>query len=82
MTRPSSYEEFRLRAEYPQHREVPAIFQLEVIETDELEAGLHSHYPKYKVSTYSVAYATTLEEAERLMRQDIHYRQKQKEIPK
>lgn len=80
MTRPSSYEEFRLRAEHPQHREIPAIFQLEVIETDELEEGQHSRYPKYKVSTYSVAYATTLEEAERLMWQDRHYRQKQKEI--
>ncbi len=79
MKKVSSYEDFRQLAEYPQHREVPAIFLLEVIETDELEAGLHSHYPKYKVSTYSVAYATTLEEAERLMRQDIHYRQKQKD---
>lgn len=79
MTRPSSYEDFRLLAEHPQHREVPAIFLLEVIETDELQEGLNSRYPKYKVSTYSVAYATTLEEAERLMHQDIHYRQKQKD---
>ncbi len=40
MTRPSSYEDFRLLAEHPRHRDVPAIFQLEVIETDELEEFL------------------------------------------
>ena len=31
--------------EHPQHRDVPSIFLLEVIETDELEEGVLSHYP-------------------------------------
>lgn len=79
MTKISSYEEFRLLAEYPRHRNVPAIFLLEVIETDELEEGVLSHYPMYHVRTYSLAYATKLEDAERLMRQDILYRKKLKE---
>lgn len=79
MTRISSYEEFRLLAEHPQHRDVPAIFLLEVIETEEQEEGQLSYYPQYKVRTYSRAYATTLEEAERLMQQDILYRKKLKE---
>ncbi len=67
-------------AEPSQHRDVQSIFQLEVIETDDLEEGRLSHYPMYKVSTYSRAYATTLDEAERLMRQDILYRKRQKEM--
>lgn len=79
MTRPSSYEDFRLLAEHPQHRDVPAIFRLEVIETDELDDNQPSHYPMYKVRTYSCAFTTTLEEAERLIRQDILCRKKMKE---
>lgn len=79
MTRISSYEEFRLLAEHPRHRNVPAIFLLEVIETDETEDNQPSPYPIYKVRTYSRAYATTLEEAESLMHQDILYRKRQKE---
>lgn len=80
MTKISSYKEFRLLAEHPRHRNVPAIFLLEVIETEEVEEGLLSYYPQYKVRTYSLAYATKLEDAERLMRQDILYRKKQKEM--
>ena len=34
------------------HRDVPAIFKLEVLETEELEEKKRSHYPKYKVNTY------------------------------
>lgn len=79
MTRISSYEEFRLLAEHPRHRNVPAIFLLEVIETEETEDNQPSPYPIYKVRTYSRAFATTLEEAERLMHQDILYRKKIKE---
>ena len=79
MTKLSSYEEFRLMAEHPRHRNVPAIFLLEVIETYEVEEGRLSPYPMYKVRTYSRAFATTLEEAERLMHQDILYRKKIKE---
>ncbi len=79
MTRPSSYEDLRQLAEHPRHRDVPAIFQLEVIETDELDDNQHSHYPMYKVRTYGCAFTPTLEEAERLMRQDILYRKKMKE---
>ncbi len=79
MTRISSYEEFRLLAEHPRHRDIPAIFLLEVIETEEVEEGQLSYYPQYKVRTYSRAFATTLEEAERLMHQDILYRKKIKE---
>lgn len=79
MTRISSYEEFKQLSEHPQHRDIPAIFQLEVIETDGLGEGKLSHYPIYQVRTYSRAYATTLEDAERLMRQDILYRKRQKE---
>lgn len=66
-------------AEHPRHRDVPSVFLLEVIETEDLEDGNISHYPMYKVSTYSRAYAMTLEDAERLMHQDILYRKKQKE---
>lgn len=79
MTKLSSYEEFRLMAEHPRHRNVPAIFLLEVIETYEVEEGRLSPYPMYKVRTYSCAYTTTLKEAERLMHQDILYRKRQKE---
>ena len=79
MTRISSYEEFKQLAEHPQHRDVPAIFLLEVIETDEQEEGQLLYYPQYKVRTYSRAYAKTLEETERLMHQDILYRKKIKE---
>ena len=32
-----TYEEFKQLAEHPQHRDVPAIFKLEVLETEELE---------------------------------------------
>ena len=32
-----TYEEFKHLAEHPQHRDVPAIFKLEVLETEELE---------------------------------------------
>ena len=79
MTETSSYEGHRLSPDHPQHRDVPAIFLLEVIETDELEEGLLSHYPMYHVRTYSLAYATTLADAEILMHQDILYRKRQKE---
>lgn len=79
MTETSSYEEFKQLAEHPLHRDVPAIFQLEVIEADELEEGVLSHYPMYHVRTYSLAYVKTLADAERLMRQDICYRKRQKE---
>ena len=71
MTETSSYEGHRLSPEHPQHRDVPAIFLLEVIETDELEEDVLSHYPMYHVRTYSHAYATTLADAEILMHQDI-----------
>ena len=75
-----TYEEFKHLAEHPQHRDVPAIFKLEVLETEELEEKKRSHYPKYKVNTYCPqAFTTTLEEAERLMHQDILYRKKMKE---
>ena len=45
-----TYEEFKQLAEHPQHRDVPAIFKLEVLETEELEEKKRSHYPKYKVN--------------------------------
>ena len=77
---PMTYEEFKQLAEHPQHRDVPAIFKLEVLETEELEEKKRSHYPKYKVNTYCPqAFTTTLEEAERLMHQDVLYRKKMKE---
>ena len=44
-----TYEEFKQLAEHPQHRDVPAIFKLEVLEIEELEEKKRSHYPKYKV---------------------------------
>ena len=47
-----TYEEFKQLAEHPQHRDVPAIFKLEVLETEEQEEKKRSHYPKYKVNTY------------------------------
>ena len=60
-----TYEDFKQLAEHPQHRDVPAIFKLEVLETEELEEKKRSHYPKYKVNTYCPqAFTTTLEEAE------------------
>ena len=66
-----TYEEFKQLAEHPQHRDVPAIFKLEVLEIEELEEKKRSHYPKYKVNTYCPqAFTTTLEEAESLMHQD------------
>ena len=72
-----TYEEFKHLAEHPQHRDVPAIFKLEVLETEELEEKKRSHYPKYKVNTYCPqAFTTTLEEAERLMHQDVPLPQK------
>ena len=75
-----TYEEFKQLAEHPQHRGVPAIFKLEVLETEELEEKKRSHYPKYKVNTYCPqAFTTTLEEAESLMHQDVLYRKKMKE---
>ena len=46
-----TYEDFKQLAEHPQHRDVPAIFKLEVLETEELEEKKRSHYPKYKVNT-------------------------------
>ena len=73
------YEEFKQLAEHPQHRDVPAIFKLEVLEAEELEEKKRSHYPKYKVNTYCPqAFTTTLEEAESLMHQDVLYRKKMK----
>ena len=45
-----TYEEFKQLAEHPQHRDVPAIFKLEVLETEEPEEKKRSHYPKYKVN--------------------------------
>ena len=74
-----SYDEFKQLAEHPQHRDVAAIFKLEVLETEELEEKKRSHYPKYKVSNFCPqAFAASLEEAERLMHQDIEYRRKMK----
>ena len=35
-----TYEEFKQLAEHPQHRDVPAIFKLEVLETEELGCKL------------------------------------------
>ena len=74
-----TYEEFKQLAEHPQHRNIPAIFKLEVIEIEELPDNKRSHYPKYKVDTLASALAPTLEEAEELMRKDIGYRKKMKE---
>ena len=39
-----TYEEFKQLAEHPQHRDVPAIFKLEVLETEELEEKKRSHF--------------------------------------
>ena len=50
-----TYEEFKHLAEHPQHRDVPVIFKLEVLETEELEEKKRSHYPKYKVNTYCLS---------------------------
>ena len=76
-----TYEEFKQLAEHPQHRDVPAIFKLEVLEIEKSwRRKKRSHYPKYKVNTYCPqAFTTTLEEAERLMHQDVLYRKKMKE---
>ena len=74
-----TYEEFKQLAEHPQHRDIPAIFKLEVIEIEELPENKRSHYPKYQVNTHASALAPTLEEAEALMRKDIGYRKKIKE---
>ncbi len=74
-----TYEEFKQLAEHPQHRDIPAIFKLEVIEIEELPKNKRSHYPKYKVYPHASALAPTLKEAEALMRKDIGYRQKMKE---
>ena len=74
-----TYEEFKQLAEHPQHRDIPAIFKLEVIEIEELPENKRSHYPKYQVNTDASALAPTLEEAEALMRKDIGYRKKMKE---
>ena len=38
-----TYEEFKQLAEHPQHRDVPAIFKLEVLETEELEEKKSVH---------------------------------------
>ena len=54
-----TYEEFKQLAEHPQHRDVPAIFKLEVLETEEQEEKKRSHYPKYKVNTYCPQAFTT-----------------------
>ncbi len=35
-----TYEEFKQLAEHPQHRDIPAIFKLEVIETEELPENI------------------------------------------
>ena len=43
-----TYEKFKHLAEHPQHQDVPIIFKLEVLETEELEEKKRSHYPKYK----------------------------------
>ena len=64
-----TYEEFKQLAEHPQHRDVPAIFKLEVLETEELEEKKRSHYPKYKVNTYCPQAFTTTLEKERMMGQ-------------
>ena len=53
MTETSSYEVFKHQEGHPRHRDVPAIFQLDVIETEDLKDDKISHYPMYKVSTYS-----------------------------
>ena len=74
-----TYEEFKQLAEHPQHRNLPAFFLLEVIEIEELPEKKRSHYPSYHVDTHCSAYASTLEEAEELMRKDIGYRKKMKE---
>lgn len=74
-----TYEEFKQLAEHPQHRDIPAIFKLEVIEIEELPENKRSHYPSYHVNTYSRALAPTLKEAEALMRKDIGYRKNMKE---
>ena len=47
-----SYDEFKQLAEHPQHRDVPAVFKLEVLETVELDEEKRSHYPKYKVRRF------------------------------
>jgi hypothetical protein len=64
-----TYEEFKQLAEHPQHRDVPAVFKLEVLETEELEEKKRSHYPKYKVNTYCPQAFTTTLEKERMMAQ-------------
>ena len=64
-----TYEKFKHLAEHPQHRDVPAIFKLEVLETEELEEKKRSHYPKYKVNTYCPQAFTTTLEKERMMGQ-------------
>ena len=64
-----TYEKFKQLAEHPQHRDVPAIFKLEVLEIEELEEKKRSHYPKYKVNTYCPQAFTTTLEKERMMGQ-------------
>ena len=64
-----TYEKFKHLAEHPQHQDVPIIFKLEVLETEELEEKKRSHYPKYKVNTYCPQAFTTTLEKERMMGQ-------------
>ena len=64
-----TYEKFKHLTEHPQHQDVPIIFKLEVLETEELEEKKRSHYPKYKVNTYCPQAFTTTLEKERMMGQ-------------
>lgn len=66
-----TYEEFKQKAANPPHRDVPSIFQVRMITFGEPAEGRRQLYPKYMVSDYASGFATTLTEAEDMVRRDV-----------
>lgn len=66
-----TYEEFKQKAANPIHRDVPSIFKVRMITFGGPAEGRRQLYPKYMVNDYASGFATTLAEAEAMVRRDV-----------
>ena len=66
-----TYEEFKQKATNPTHRDIPSIFQVRMITMGGPAEGKKQLYPKYTTNDYASGFATTLAEAEAMVRKDV-----------
>lgn len=76
-----TYEEFKQKATNPTHRDIPSIFKVRMILMGGPVEGKKQLYPKYTTNDYASGFATTLAEAEAMVRKDVAWWKAQEYCP-